>query len=1313
MKNVCTTRFARACYAMPLLKLLLSTTLLLFINASLSAQCLGVGKDSVHCMDPLATFEDLPQSMWPDTAASCLDTLKTVEALGTDVVHNPNACDQTISDTIYRSYRLTFQGGSMMDVTDTLYVFSINIESDSLLCPSGIDTIECGDPGPNALTDPYKFGPKYLVGGDTITLTPGNSFCKISASMKDETWEDCADTKWIFRTWKLKDSKCGRDTVCIDSIVVIDRIAPQIKFDSSKLDIEDHLVNGALRPFLTDTISTGGHGCTGAGNLPFGIVTDACSDSAEIHVSVSSPTAGFGVIKYAGDERINLAVRDIPPGKHFIVYKVKDACHNVLTDSIVVVVKDLTPAVAVCHDAVNLTLTNVANFTLMKAASMDAESYDNCGTYQILARRTDWATACGMDTSATAAPSDIKEFYDKFAAWVENDPGICKEVFEYGYAEEVPFCCDDMGTPIMVEILVIDHHCNIDKCWGFVNVENKITPTVIEALPNDTISCMAYQQNFKADVEAANIAQLNLHFGSYVFDPADQSTWILQDIDCDGNKAPRTYWDGLLVAACGMNVTQRIEGPELGCGKGAIKRIWESVVDGHSGASTVVVATQKIYIKQCPMTDMIVWPDSIVEREACKVTFGLDGNTTFETDGPDLSALVSDCRELGVGFFDKVFDVVAGSGCTKVLRTWCVLDWCDPIFNNVTDWRHFAGIPGVETFVQKIVLVDNTPPSLSVPAINANNRTVNCTASLSATVAVSDTCGASTRWSVTSLGGTVLAQGIGLTANADALPPDDYILRFTATDACGNEVSEMTSFNVATDASPSVVAYTMLTAPLTPMDLDGDNTPDAGMATIWAKEFNSSSAPPCGASEDNLIFLLRMDDGTMNPIPPANDQTSLTFDCTDRVGDGTIILQFWVKDTVTNTADFTYVFLQLEDNTGICGTTTAPGGLVGLISTEINEQVANVTITAESATGDQTVLSKLDGTFQLDHIAGLDVKVVPEKDTDHRNGISTLDLVRLQKHILGVKLIQSPYQLIAADANADGKINPIDLIQLRRLIIAKDNRLSDNTSWRFVDAAYRFDNPTQAHREVFKSYVMAGEDENDIRFVGVKIGDLDGNVVTSRARNRKSIPLRIRDQQLAAGQNTSITMHIKVSDLEGLQFGLLFDEQLLPISLGSDQFPIAEEHVQLQANQLLMSWNGDAINQDEIELKLVVRATTDVRLSDALGINATAFDSEVIAADNVSALHLDFVEDLAFRVEQNQPNPFVDHTQIHFTQPKSGLVILEVSDISGRVIYTDRAHYPAGAGFFELHRDQLTKGILHYKIVSEYGADSKRMIKMN
>jgi hypothetical protein len=48
-----------------------------------------------------------------------------------------------------------------------------------------------------------------------------------------------------------------------------------------------------------------------------------------------------------------------------------------------------------------------------------------------------------------------------------------------------------------------------------------------------------------------------------------------------------------------------------------------------------------------------------------------------------------------------------------------------------------------------------------------------------------------------------------------------------------------------------------------------------------------------------------------------------------------------------------------------------------------------------------------------------------EKNDDYLNGVSTLDLVMIQRHILSISKFTDPFNIIAADINNDEKNNSI------------------------------------------------------------------------------------------------------------------------------------------------------------------------------------------------------------------------------------------------------------------------------------------------
>lgn len=121
----------------------------------------------------------------------------------------------------------------------------------------------------------------------------------------------------------------------------------------------------------------------------------------------------------------------------------------------------------------------------------------------------------------------------------------------------------------------------------------------------------------------------------------------------------------------------------------------------------------------------------------------------------------------------------------------------------------------------------------------------------------------------------------------------------------------------------------------------------------------------------------------------------------------------------------------------------------------------------------------------------------PEKNDDVVNGVTTFDLLQIQRHILGKQVFSTPYQYIAADINQSGSISTLDLIQLRKVILNLDTKFPNNTSWRFIDAAHIFNQPEEVLTKYWPTQVLIKipASSRRIDFIAVKIGDLNGSAV--------------------------------------------------------------------------------------------------------------------------------------------------------------------------------------------------------------------------
>ena len=120
--------------------------------------------------------------------------------------------------------------------------------------------------------------------------------------------------------------------------------------------------------------------------------------------------------------------------------------------------------------------------------------------------------------------------------------------------------------------------------------------------------------------------------------------------------------------------------------------------------------------------------------------------------------------------------------------------------------------------------------------------------------------------------------------------------------------------------------------------------------------------------------------------------------------------------------------------------------------------------------------------------------VTPSK-TDHPlNGVSTYDLVLISKHILGLSKL-SAAQLIAADANRDGKVTTYDIVLLRQLILGIIPELPGGVSWRFWPYDYEFSDPDNPFDPPFPERIevprSADPAPRRFEFYGVKIGDVN------------------------------------------------------------------------------------------------------------------------------------------------------------------------------------------------------------------------------
>jgi hypothetical protein len=138
----------------------------------------------------------------------------------------------------------------------------------------------------------------------------------------------------------------------------------------------------------------------------------------------------------------------------------------------------------------------------------------------------------------------------------------------------------------------------------------------------------------------------------------------------------------------------------------------------------------------------------------------------------------------------------------------------------------------------------------------------------------------------------------------------------------------------------------------------------------------------------------------------------------------------------------------------------------------------------------RSTITDAAGYYKFDAVETMkDYYVKVYKNDQARDGISVLDLVILQKHLLGVKTFTTLDKVIGADANNSQNISAIDLIEIKKLLLGIYNVLPSNTSYRF--AVMPFDYSGSTYQSVKIIQYLEADQRAD--FLGIKIGDLSGS----------------------------------------------------------------------------------------------------------------------------------------------------------------------------------------------------------------------------
>ena len=1117
----------------------------------------------------------------------------------------------------------------------------------------------------------------------------------------------CGGNSKTLRTWTLVDWCNSLSAEYQQVITVIDDLEPRLDVEGTVASVDPWKCTADVP--LTPPLH----------------LLDVCDTDLTYYI-------GFveGALEVTGNAEEGFVLLDAPIGTTEVQYVAEDCCGNRAEAIAIVTVSDRTAPVPVTKanlvvelGSINSTdpsQTDVQGTGKIFAVDVDNGSFDSCTEVEIAIRRS------GSDYC------------------IESDTI---------WGDEVTFCCDDIDRNIDVQLRVCDKNDNCNFLWTTVAVEDKISGA--GTCPLDMVlPC-------NADIWDLDLTGIPTSFGTCMQNDIELDTLeIFEDTEPRNKRAS----DG--GPTLGIYFGVAVPAYDPSCGFGAIRREFDGCTQWFVLEPTVAFdpetivwpADQTVVCEQVDSGEptflapecMLVGVD--VERE--DVTFEQDACQkilyhwtiidwcTYDPSNPEGGGIFEWTQVITV--LDDVSPEVVGEDglCFGVDTEECTrkgislsavgtdegmcpsawLSWEIHVDYNA-DW------------VIDCVYETNTSATING---EPNPKFVEKTASGETVTIVID----------------------------DELEGSKNLHRveWRVSDGCGNLGSTTTYFTVEDKKAPTPYCLNLGTAVMAPTD----EFPQ-GMVELWAIDFDVASFDNCLAQEE-LIFTFtdvapppRCDEEydrepwyngtfwfydsseTVNVDPadddgadcPENgfgayedggfdDDTGVFTEFRDEIHrfvpsrrssgavytaddvDATGFLQIpvYAWDDCGN-RDFCLVNLRIINNGG------GIGRVAGEFRTEDSRMVENVSTQLMSAQPGMplTTTTSSDGSYAFENILeDADYQISGEKNDDYGNGISTVDLIIIQRHILGLERLPSAYKMISADINADDKINGQDLVELRKLILGTYTELPQNDSWKFVraDQQLTIDNPWIYEEQIEVTSMtteLLGQD-----FVAAKIGDVDGTARVDGAQavsTGKVTGFIYDDRPVLAGEEVEIVLS-STEELYGYQFTMDMSAMTLVNVAGNG---VTQSNVAIVDGNMTMS-HGAVESMTGDLVTITMKATKSGQLSELVGMTSDVTSAEAYVGSDLEVKELRMIERSAtdFSLGQNEPNPFTTQTQISFTLPEAGQATMTLYDVTGKVLEVKQLRGEKGTNTVTVQSERLTTGIVYYKLESGEYTATRHMI---
>lgn len=372
----------------------------------------------------------------------------------------------------------------------------------------------------------------------------------------------------------------------------------------------------------------------------------------------------------------------------------------------------------------------------------------------------------------------------------------------------------------------------------------------------------------------------------------------------------------------------------------------------------------------------------------------------------------------------------------------------------------------------------------------------------------------------------------------------------------------------------------------------------------------------------------------------------------------------------------------------------------GGVFNEIGIPVNDVSI---DLTGDQIDSSTTgnDGLFDFDVNNGGTYTITPHKNNDivTNNGVSTLDIILIQRHILGIQYLSSPYKIIAADVNRSQSVSTLDIVLTRAQILQTSTSFPDGDLWTFVNSDYVFPDdlnpfPYEATHSYSSAYELSDED-----FVGIKLGDVNNSWNNNIAKSsNEELTFNINNTSGNYGETITIPVYAEnFNQISGFQMSIEWNANQMNFVNTNNQSLEVFTGTQMSSDGILTClWstenqNGLNFSNNQILFEIQFEITGNIEELGWIEFNseitrAEAYDNNLDLLDislnggnielNQSITEIDNLKNSFYL--NCYPNPFNGKTSINFNTEDKENIEFEIFNITGQKVWSLNKHFNSG-----------------------------------